>query len=937
MTLKQEKYTSDERAKRAEAGYADMKKQLENMNKEMAKMSKAVAKSKKVQDVQVMIEQHEVELDEIRNQNNALMKNLAEISTTNERLQRDNDKFKASSASAATNAVHEKDALAEQLKALRTQYEHDVAQFKATINKLTDERNDAERKYSLSLSKVRSTAPTPPPVVVIPESSDASTKGEASSANRDDLHAKIRAALEKALPTASATEVPQTESVASAPLNEADESVLIDLLAPVASDGLSAKNSTNATATHASSAFTKEAIDDLADVLTQLVPLTSNTPAPQAPQNTEEIDALKEANAEIRLLLEKSEQRLADKSLEFEEASVKLLQFESEIRQLVHQQQQQSSEAASHSNKQLQDQITALEEKLRKKQASFLSLQQDFDTMVATKEKELASLHQEKEKEFSSHISKESESKSKEIAALQAGKAAEISAAVDKTTKSYETKIKDLTVAYDAKVKEISTSYESKLTAAAAANDLKIKETVTANDAKIKDLVASVDGKSKEIAALSKRKEEFEAEVRKNTDKQQQLTKAQAQITQFEEQTKKTQVQITQYEDQIKKNQAQREDIFAKLTASDAKCGELEAKISAISGEYERATNRIQKLEADLVEMTELKKTLEAMKADINRFAKENADLSSSHKLELAKLEAQYKDEMKKAEEAFAVQNNASQSKLSQQQKELDTFKDLKKQFEKAQGEQKYIADANSLLQSTIKDLEASLVALQKSFLAEKEDLEAKLKASEASGLEQLQKFQQLQDSIQETAVASELSEKRQAALIRDLRRQLKFEQRRADNSSVYSGPTSPATPRGHQRSISNASRDVASRIHDASSQNASDMVTDSEQAELIFRLANLQKEKSDLNDKVRGLESQVAQLTQRVKVKEDLIELYTSGSVMSNSANPPSPKSAKKKLDPQQLYDMNQKLKVMLEESQTENGTLKRQLQRFIDSKAGH
>ncbi len=44
---------------------------------------------------------------------------------------------------------------------------------------------------------------------------------------------------------------------------------------------------------------------------------------------------------------------------------------------------------------------------------------------------------------------------------------------------------------------------------------------------------------------------------------------------------------------------------------------------------------------------------------------------------------------MKKAEEAFAVQNNASQSKLSQQQKELDMFKDLKKQFEKAQvGEQ---------------------------------------------------------------------------------------------------------------------------------------------------------------------------------------------------------------------------------------------------------
>jgi hypothetical protein len=33
--------------------------------------------------------------------------------------------------------------------------------------------------------------------------------------------------------------------------------------------------------------YWQEAIDDLADVLTQLVPLTSNTPAPQAPQNTE--------------------------------------------------------------------------------------------------------------------------------------------------------------------------------------------------------------------------------------------------------------------------------------------------------------------------------------------------------------------------------------------------------------------------------------------------------------------------------------------------------------------------------------------------------------------------------------------------------------------------------------------------------------------------
>ena len=50
---------------------------------------------------------------------------------------------------------------------------------------------------------IAATAPTPPPVVVIPESSDAPSKGEASSANRDDLHAKIRAALEKALPTTS--------------------------------------------------------------------------------------------------------------------------------------------------------------------------------------------------------------------------------------------------------------------------------------------------------------------------------------------------------------------------------------------------------------------------------------------------------------------------------------------------------------------------------------------------------------------------------------------------------------------------------------------------------------------------------------------------------------------------------------------------------------
>ena len=88
--------------------------------------------------------------------------------------------------------------------------------------------------------------------------------------------------------------------------------------------------------------------------------------------------------------------------------------------------------------------------------------------------------------------------------------------------------------------------------------------------------------------------------------------------------------------------------------------------------------------------------------------------------------------QLKTAEEGFAVQLKECKTKINAQQKELDTFKDLKRQFEKTQacfldtstcnahlamqGDHKHVSDANSLLQAQLADVQTKLAELQRQY-----------------------------------------------------------------------------------------------------------------------------------------------------------------------------------------------------------------------------
>nr|KAF6435525.1 GRIP1 associated protein 1 [Rousettus aegyptiacus] len=440
--------------------------------------------------------------------------------------------------------------------------------------------------------------------------------------------------------------------------------------------------------------------------------------------------------------------------------------------------------------------------------------------------------------------------------------------------------------------------------------------------------------------------------------------------------TAELQQRQTEYEDLM----GQKDDLNSQLQESLRANSRLLEQLQEIGQEKEQLTQELQ----------EARKSAEKRKAMLDELAMETLQEKSQHKEELGAVRlrhekevlgvrARYERELRELHEDKKRQEEELRGQIREEKARTRELENLQQTVEELQAQVHSMDGAKGWFERRLKEAEESLKQQQ----LEQEDAlkqcreqhasELKSKEEELQGVrDQLQQAQVEQDchlktisslkqEVKDTVDGQRILEKKGSAALKDLKRQLHLERKRADklqerlqdiltNSKSRSGleelvlseMNSPSrTQTGDSSSVSSFSyreilREKESSTIPARSLSSSPQaqplrpaeLSDEEVAELFQRLAEMQQEKWMLEEKVKHLEVSSASMAEDLCRKSAIIETYVMdsridvsvaaghtdrsglGSVLRDLVKPGD----------ENLREMNKKLQNMLEEQLTKN-----------------
>lgn len=445
--------------------------------------------------------------------------------------------------------------------------------------------------------------------------------------------------------------------------------------------------------------------------------------------------------------------------------------------------------------------------------------------------------------------------------------------------------------------------------------------------------------------------------------------------------------QTTELAAELQQRQAEYEDLMGQ---KDDLNSQLQESLRANSRLLEQLQETGQEKEQLTQELHEARKSAEKRKAMLDELAMETLQEKSKHKEELGAIRlrhekevlgvrARYERELRELHEEKKRQEEELRGQIREEKartRELETLQhtveELQAQVHSMDGAkgwfERRLKEAEESLQQQQQEQEEALRQSQEAHNAELKDKENELQAMR----DQLQRAQEEQDrhlktigdlkqEVKDTVDGQRILEKKGSAALKDLKRQLHLERKRADklqerlqdlltNSKSRSGleelvlseMNSPSrTQTGDSSSISSFSyreilRDKESSATPARSLSSSPQaqpprpaeLSDEEVAELFQRLAETQQEKWMLEEKVKHLEVSSASMAEDLCRKSAIIETYVMdsridvsvaaghtdrsglGSVLRDLVKPGD----------ENLREMNKKLQNMLEEQLTKN-----------------
>uniref|UniRef100_A0AAQ6A3B6 GRIP1 associated protein 1 n=1 Tax=Amphiprion ocellaris TaxID=80972 RepID=A0AAQ6A3B6_AMPOC len=388
---------------------------------------------------------------------------------------------------------------------------------------------------------------------------------------------------------------------------------------------------------------------------------------------------------------------------------------------------------------------------------------------------------------------------------------------------------------------------------------------------------------------------------------------------------------------------AQRDDLDSQLQESSFANRKL----------LEQLTEEGQEKEKLLRELDEAKKTAEKRKSMLDDMAIQLNQEKSDHKEALSDLKLQHEKEVR--EELL----------LARYEKELRGLHEDKNRSEEEIRQQLRDEKARSKelesLQPRLEELQAQVQSME----GTKGWFERRLKEAEVGYLDQL--VDQLVDQleIKDTVDGQRILEKKGSAALKDLKRQLQLERKRADklqerlqeiltNSKTRTGLeelvlseiNSPSRTQqtGDSSSVSSFSYRDMMKETQPTNQNKSGggspqsqrpaELSDDEVGELFQRLAEVQQEKWMLEEKVKHLEVSCSSMAEDICRKSAIIETYVMDSRIGHGGSQGDRGGLSSVLrdlvkpGDENLREMNKKLQNMLEEQLTKNMHLQKDLE---------
>ncbi|XP_060230907.1 GRIP1-associated protein 1 isoform X5 [Meriones unguiculatus] len=451
-------------------------------------------------------------------------------------------------------------------------------------------------------------------------------------------------------------------------------------------------------------------------------------------------------------------------------------------------------------------------------------------------------------------------------------------------------------------------------------------------------------------------------------------------LNMLREQTTELTAELHHRQDEYEDLMGQKDDLNSQLQESLRANNRLLEQLQEIGQEKEQLTHDLQ----------EAQKSAEKRKVMLDELAMETLQEKSQHKEELGAVRlrhekemlgvrARYERELRELHEDKKRQEEELRGQIREEKARTRELENLQHTVEELQAKVHSMDGAKGWFERRLKETEESLLQQQQeqeeTLKQCREEHAAELKGKEEelqSVRDQLQQAQEerdgylktissLKQEVKDTVDGQRILEKKGSAVLKDLKRQLHLERKRADklqerlqdiltNSKSRSGleelvlseMNSPSrTQTGDSSSVSSFSYREILKEKESSAMPARSLssspqaqpprpaeLSDEEVAELFQRLAETQQEKWMLEEKVKHLEVSSASMAEDLCRKSAIIETYVMdsridvsvaaghtdrsglGSVLRDLVKPGD----------ENLREMNKKLQNMLEEQLTKN-----------------
>ncbi|XP_070824363.1 GRIP1-associated protein 1 isoform X2 [Chaetodon trifascialis] len=644
--------------------------------------------------------------------------------------------------------------------------------------------------------------------------------------------------------------------------------------------------------------------------------------------------------------LEQTEAQLEHTGKQLHELEM-ALNTEQEEKRLLREQVHQLEVSKQAEITKLQEEITKLSDKLKKKQESFQRLQGEKEVLYNDSRTKIDEINQRKEEELKAMNTRIQKLQSDLMAANQT--TAELREQLESKDKEHEVAVHALK---DQVANQSAVSQEQ------VDNILQENDALRTNLAALEQIQTV---KTQEMNLLREQQEALTAELQQRRGEQDSLL-------------------------------AQRDDLNSQLQESSFANRKL----------LEQLTEEGQEKDKLLRELDEAKKTAEKRKAMLDDMAIQLNQEKSDHKEALSDLKLQHEKEVlgvraryEKELRGLHEDKNRSEEEIRQQLRDekarTKELEGLQQRVEELQAQVLSMEGTKGWFERRLKEAEENI---EKKTLEHQDEMEhlheehthqLEEKQSEMEGLKQqlveVEKqrdehndtIEKLKQEIKDTVDGQRILEKKGSAALKDLKRQLQLERKRADklqerlqeiltNSKTRTGLeelvlseiNSPSRTQqtGDSSSVSSFSyRDMMKEAQPANqnksgggspqSQRPAEL-SDDEVGELFQRLAEVQQEKWMLEEKVKHLEVSCSSMAEDICRKSAIIETYVmdsridvSGSAVGGHGGSQGDRGGLGsvlrdlvKPGDENLREMNKKLQNMLEEQLTKNMHLQKDLE---------